>query len=97
MTALPDWAAGLPLAAKAWKRINYAKPQTSSEPATKHNRENDHGRQCCMCKRTANTKLIITPCVGGDPSRPVAAPVMRYLCEVHYEEEMARLTATLRQ
>ena len=27
MTALPDWGAGLPLAAKAWKRINYAKPQ----------------------------------------------------------------------
>ena len=27
MTTLPDWAAGLPLAAKAWKRINYAKPQ----------------------------------------------------------------------
>ena len=31
MTALPDWAAGLPLAAKAWKRTNYAKPQPASQ------------------------------------------------------------------
>jgi hypothetical protein len=33
MTTLPDWAAGLPLAAKAWKRINYAKPQPTPSDA----------------------------------------------------------------
>ena len=33
MTALPDWAAGLPLAAKAWCRTNYAKPQAAPPSA----------------------------------------------------------------
>jgi hypothetical protein len=35
MTALPNWADGLPLAAKAWKRINYAKEQSPSLEVSK--------------------------------------------------------------
>ena len=37
MTTVPDWAAGVPLAAKAWCRVNYAKPQ--KEPTTKQTGE----------------------------------------------------------
>jgi CHC2 zinc finger/DNA polymerase family A/Toprim domain len=33
MTTLPDWAAGLPIAAKAWTRTCYAKPQSAPAPA----------------------------------------------------------------
>jgi DNA polymerase len=33
MTTLPDWAAGLPIAAKAWTRTCYAKPQPAPAPA----------------------------------------------------------------
>ena len=33
MIALPDWAAGLPLAAKAWTRVSYAKPPAAPEPS----------------------------------------------------------------
>jgi hypothetical protein len=39
MTTVPDWAAGVPLAAKAWRRVNYAKPQKKS--TTKQTGEND--------------------------------------------------------
>jgi hypothetical protein len=33
MIALPDWATGLPLAAKAWTRVCYAKPQPAPKPS----------------------------------------------------------------
>jgi DNA polymerase len=69
LTAVPDWAAGLPLAAKAWTRQRYAKNKTATTAGTMPATING----AALDAPAAQTKIEVPP-APPKPSKP-AAPV----------------------